>query len=78
MLPTGLFATMKNVPDIDVPPVEIMHADDAKSPPGFEDIVQVTESPLLNCPELSSTRTVAPTGPILTGERPLTRNTITG
>ena len=54
LLPDATFATTKNVPVRSVPPEPILHADDAKRPPGAEVIEQVTEpivsSPLLNCP----------------------------
>ncbi len=53
---------MKNVPVNDVPPADNWHAELENRPVGVEVIVQVAESPLLNCPVLSVTVSVVPGG----------------
>ena len=67
-------ATTKKVPGAGVvgEPCVRKQADDLKRPPGFDEIVQEEESPLLNVPAPKLIKTVDPGGPpkAVTGGRP--------
>jgi hypothetical protein len=64
VLPVAMFATKKKVPVKAVPPPDKTHADEAKSPPGAEEIAHEAESPPLKRPPVSDIVMVSPGDPV--------------